>query len=103
MKVFVLILLVLIISCNQPGFTLDFELPVSSLKLNNTFTGISLIENDRDIIVTNISNQLVIEITYNMNGDIKTIYSVIVPNGSIKMGRFDQAMVICTINNVVFY
>ena len=102
MKMVAIILLLNIISCTQYTAVTPPE-PEYTLTLDNSFTGISLYEIDRQVFIKNDSSNLAIEIDYNINDSNIIVYDAIVPNEEIFIYNWYKGFIDITINNVRFY
>ncbi len=99
---FLIIIIFLLMACKQyPAVTPPK--PEYSLILDNNINGINLYEINKQIFISNISTQLIIELDYSINNDNIILYDILVPNENIIIYNWITGDIKIIINNVEFY
>ena len=97
-KLFLLILTLVVLSCSQEN--LDRE--IYEVEIINPFVEIE-IQVGYGIYLLNISNQLVIEIIYMINGYKYNIIDDIVPKQQVIILKWIEENIICEIIHIEYY
>jgi len=96
---YLIVICILITSCTPYNQDID-----AVLELNNIYPEIELLELDNDIILRNISNDIIIEINYNWNDYNNIIHDSLVPNEIVVIGKWTNEINIeVIINNIEVY
>ena len=105
MKLWLLVLFVMVLSCTQYT-AITPPRPDYILTLENNIIDINLYENNRQVFIENIGSQLIIELNYNVNSNNIIIYDTLVPNEELYLYTFMETSIeniTITINSVEFY